>query len=104
MAACAGLGLDIGRQNCVPGQPAGRGARDDGGQTWVPGQPGGRGARDDGGQQDPPARSLARLQVVPAVPAGKVTAGWVIRRWQPGQSAEGNLLADGQYTNLSVRQ
>jgi hypothetical protein len=83
MAARAGLGLDIGRQDCVPGQPAGRGARD------------------DGGQQDPLARSLARLRVVPA---GKVTAGWVIRRWQPGQSAEDNLLGGGQYTNLSVRQ
>jgi len=27
-----------------------------------------------------------------------------MRRWQPGQSAKGNLKADGQYTNLSVRQ
>jgi hypothetical protein len=33
-----------------------------------------------------------------------VVAGWVIRRWQPGQSNEGGLLAGGQYTNLSVRQ
>jgi hypothetical protein len=36
--------------------------------------------------------------------APEFPAGWVIRRWQPGQSAEDNLLADGQYTNLSVRQ
>ena len=34
----------------------------------------------------------------------EVAAGWVIRRWQPGQSEEGGLLAGGQYTNLSVRQ
>jgi len=34
----------------------------------------------------------------------KVVAGWVIRRWQPGQSDDGGLLAGGQYTNLSVRQ
>jgi hypothetical protein len=34
----------------------------------------------------------------------KVAAGWVIRRWQPGQSDEGGLLPGGQYTNLSVRQ
>jgi len=39
-----------------------------------------------------------------AAPAGKVAAGLAIRRWQPGQSGVGNLQADGQYTNLSVRQ
>ena len=55
--------------------------------------------------QDPPERSPDWLSVGPAVPTGlKVLAGWVIRRWQPGQSAEGGLLAGGQYTNLSVRQ
>ena len=45
-----------------------------------------------------------RLRAAPTVPASKVAAGLAIRRWQPGQSAEGNLQADGQYTNLSVRQ
>jgi hypothetical protein len=34
----------------------------------------------------------------------KVAVALAIRRRQPGQSAEGNLQADGQYTNLSVRQ
>jgi hypothetical protein len=41
---------------------------------------------------------------VPAVPPSKVAAGLAVRRWQLGQSAEGNLQANGQYTNLSVRQ
>ena len=57
------------------------------------------------GRQDCAAGSpTGWLRVVPAVPVSRVMAGLAVRRRQAGQSAEGNLQAGGQYTNLSVRQ
>jgi hypothetical protein len=62
-----------------------------------PGGLAGHGAGDNG--------RLTRFSVAPPVPAGlKSRLARFIRRWQPGQSGEGDLLAGGQYTNLSVRQ
>jgi hypothetical protein len=61
----------------------------------VAGHPGARAVTQDG---------LRAVPAVPAVPSSKVAASLAVRRWQLGQSAEGNLQANGQYTNLSVRQ
>ena len=56
-----------------------------------------------------PQAGAGGLRVAPDPDLGRrdrveAAAGRGIRRWQPGQSDEGGLLAGGQYTNLSVRQ
>jgi len=107
MAACAGLGLEIGRQDLraqVPGWPAGHGAGDDGRLTMaVTGSLGRRRVRAAGRVVDGDNRRLPQRRTSPTSGLKSRLAGF-IRRWQPGQSGESDLLAGGQYTNLSVRQ
>jgi len=43
-------------------------------------------------------------RIVALAPTAATSRSARARRWQPGQLAKRSRLADGQYTNFSVRQ